>query len=194
MCNDGFTCNVGTQLCECATPGGAGCACTDPSQCKALDCTDAGVCGDFVGCTSGTQSCNCTAEGTCDPGLACTDNICQTITSGVQSLDWSYVCTDHLGYNSTSARITGLENGKNYKFLVVAYDKAGNPVFGDVIEARPIPTNGLWEECEAQGNICGNGWTCSVAEPPRGWGWAFGAFGLLGLGAGAMVRRRRRRA
>ena len=68
----------------------------------------------------------------------------------------------------------------------------GFAVFGDSIEARPVPTNGLWEQCEAQGDICGEAWTCSVVDEPHKLGWLFGALGLVSLG-GAVVWRRRRR-
>jgi hypothetical protein len=81
---------------------------------------------------------------------------------------------------------------------VVAYDRAGNPVFGETVTARPVPTNGLWEQCESQGNICGEGWNCAVVDDPRGGargGWLLGGLGLAfgGLGLGLMARRRRRR-
>jgi hypothetical protein len=114
--------------------------------------------------------------------------------TGIQTLDWSYICTDHLGYATREARIEGLENGKTYQFIVVAYDKAGNYVASeDVITAQPIPTNGLWDQCEAQGNICGEAWNCSVSDT-RGLGGVLGALGLLGLvGVGALWRGHRRR-
>lgn len=159
--------------------------------CNQGTCNADDVC-ESIACTPGEASCICTAEGTCDAGLDCSGNICTAPTSGIKTLDYAYVCSEHLGFNTTSARIGGLENGKTYTFLVVAYDYAGNPVFGDTIEARPIPTNGLWEQCEAQGDICGQGWTCSVTDQPRQLGWLIGMLGLVGLGGGMLVRRRRR--
>jgi hypothetical protein len=101
------------------------------------------------------------------------------------------VCSEHLGFNSREARIEGLENGKTYQFVVVAYDKAGNFVASEGVMATPVPTNGLWDQCEAQGNICGEGWNCNVSEVEGG---VIGALGLLGLfGLGGLVRSHRRR-
>ena len=77
---------------------------------------------------------------------------------------------------------------------MVAYDKAGNPIYGDTLEARPVPTNGLWEQCESQGNVCGEGWSCSVVDEPNKLGWLLGAIGLAGIGGAIGLRRRRRRA
>ena len=91
------------------------------------------------------------------------------------------------------ARIEGLENGQEYQFLVVAYDFPGNPLSsGEIIKATPIQTNGLWEQCETEGNICGEAGFCSVVEPGPGLGWLAGGLGLFGL-AGWGVRLRRRR-
>jgi MYXO-CTERM domain-containing protein len=151
---------------------------------------------DTGGCTPGELSCICTAEGTCDSPLECNGNICEEPTTGIHSLDWSYVCSEHLGYSTRQARIEGLENGKTYQFVVVAYDKAGNYVAStEEIKATPIPTNGLWDQCEAQGNICGEGWSCSVSDTPRGLTGMIGGLSLLGLaGLGGFVRSRRRRA
>jgi MYXO-CTERM domain-containing protein len=146
----------------------------------------------MLGCIPGESGCICTAEDTCDQGLECSGNVCAAPTTGIQTLDYSYVCSDHLGFNTTSTRISGLENGRTYTFLVVAYDQAGNAVFGETIEARPIPTNGLWEQCEAQGSVCGEGWTCSVTDEPPKLGWLFAALGLVGLGGAVALRRRRR--
>ncbi len=192
--NLGAACNEGLNRCECPE-GGQGCACIGGTDCDGeLACNDAtGTCESPIGCNSGELGCTCIDGVTCNTGLDCVGGFCQQPSSGIYSLDWSYVCSDHLGFNTTRARIDGLENGQDYTFLVVAYDRAGNPVYGDTIVARPIPTNGLWEQCEAQGNICGEGWTCSIADEPGGLGWLLGGLGLAGLGVGVWARRRRRR-
>jgi len=175
--------------------GDVGCPCIDGTTCNDSLTCDNGVCvSDNPDCEPGTPGCVCTADGLCNDPLVCSNDVCSLPSTGIESLNWDYVCSGHLGFNTTSARITGLENGKDYTFLVVAYDKAGNPTFGDTITARPVPTNGLWEQCESQGDICGDGWNCSVTDQPGKLGLLFGTLGLLGLGGGLLVRRRRRRA
>jgi MYXO-CTERM domain-containing protein len=107
---------------------------------------------------------------------------------GIRSLGWEYVCSSHLPQNSQRARVDGLDNGREYIFMVVAYDTAGNPIeASDVIRATPRETIDLWEACELQGDICGDGGfcACTTDDTPRPAAWW--AVGLL-----ALVRRRRR--
>ncbi len=113
-------------------------------------------------------------------------------SSGIESLDWAYVCTGHISGTSREARISGLENEKPFQFLVVAYDLAGNPIAAsDVLVGTPRETLDLWEECEAAGDICGNGGFCKCTTDGDGDdGRAAWSLGLLALGA--WVRRRRR--
>ena len=176
--------------------GTEGCVCGPEDVCdQGLACVD-GVC-ESISCSPGELGCVCTAEGTCDAPYECDGGLCLQPTSGIASLDWSYVCSNHLGATTSSVRIGGLDNGTNYQFLLVAYDHAGNPLAADtVVMASPIPTNGLWEECETQGGICGQGWSCSVVdEPARAALWlGLLGFGVLGLGGLALRARRRRRA
>jgi hypothetical protein len=175
---------------EC-TPGSEGCACNMDLTCdEGLLCTD-DICSQ--GCTAGAFGCPCD-NGACDPGYECSaSNFCMLPTTGIQSLDWRYVCSPHISGISKSARVEGLENGKSYQFLVVAYDYPGNPLSsGEIITATPIQTNGLWEQCETQGDICGEPGFCTVAAPARGAGWLFGGLAFIGLSAwGFGVRRRR---
>ncbi|NVB40152.1 hypothetical protein G6O69_20060 [Pseudenhygromyxa sp. WMMC2535] len=155
--------------------------------------TDAGTDTD-TGCTAGEVGCECGTSDTCDVGLTCESGVCVNADSEIYNLGWEYVCSNHIAAGSSSARIEGLENGQTYQFLVVAYDYAGNPVYGDLVMAAPVETDGLWEQCENQGGVCGSGWSCSVVdEGARG---VLGGFlGLLGLGLGfgAFAWRRRRR-
>lgn len=110
-------------------------------------------------------------------------------SSGIESLDWAYVCTGHISGTSREARISGLENEKPFQFLVVAYDLAGNPIAAsDVLVGTPRETIDLWEECEAAGDICGNGGFCKCTTDGDHDGAAW-SLGLLALGA--WVRRRR---
>ena len=150
------------------------------------------VCGDAL--KGPEEDCD-NGEANADSGLCGTD--CKRNGSaGLASLDWSYVCTEHLGVGSTSARIEGLENGKSYNFLLVAYDFAGNPLAVDaVVEAAPVDTRDLWEQCKADGDVCGESGFCNVAGDTRG-DQLLGLGAVLGLGLGlrGLLRRRRKRA
>ena len=145
---------------------------------------DTGITGD-TGTTGGTDTDTDTTGGPTGPSAAA--------VSALESLDWAYVCTDHLQFNSSSARVTGLQNEEPYHFLLVAYDRAGNPIaVSDVMTEMPRETFDLWDQCEIAG-VCGTGGYCACqADEPR----AMGALGaLLGLlvGAGGVANRRRRR-
>lgn len=147
--------------------------------------------------TDTTDTTTDTSETSTETGDTGTDTGGDPTNEGLLSLDWDYVCSSHIAAASQSYRIEGLENGIDYKFLVVAYDVAGNPVEvaeADVIEARPVETYGLWEQCEELGNVCGEPGFCSVVEPTR----TSLLFGLLGLGlvggVPLLLRARRRRA
>lgn len=111
-------------------------------------------------------------------------------SAGIESLDWDYVCSKHLGFNADSARIEGLENGAAYSFLVVAYDQAGNPIaVSEPQQATPRETTDLWEQCEAQGDLCGSGGFCHCSTDNRA---PDGPLALLGLTVLAGIRRKRR--
>jgi MYXO-CTERM domain-containing protein len=114
-------------------------------------------------------------------------------SEGIESLDWDYVCTGHLSATARSARIEGLENDREYQFLVVAYDAAGNPaIASEILRASPRETLDLWEQCELQGEVCGEGGFCNcTAEPQQQ--EALGLVALAGVGLVGWARRRRRR-
>jgi hypothetical protein len=172
--------------------GAEGCPCPLEGDCdEGLACSN-GIC-DPIACQSGELGCLCD-DGACDPGYVCTaQNFCMPPTTGIESLDWAYICSPHISNSSQSVRVEGLENGTEYQFLVVAYDYAGNPLSsGALIKSTPVQTNGLWEQCEAQGNTCGEPGFCAVVEPSRGFGWLFGGLAIFGLASwGIRVRRRR---
>jgi MYXO-CTERM domain-containing protein len=153
------------------------------------DSTSTGT-GDPSGGTEGSDT-----TGTGTDGGSETTGPAPLPSSGIESLDWAYVCTGHLPLTATQARITGLENGRTYQVLVIAYDQAGNPTAAsEVLTAVPRETTDLWEQCRIQGDICGDGGFCScTTEAPKPLG-ALGMTlgGLLGL-AGVWRRRRRRR-
>ncbi|MCA9693657.1 MAG: DUF4215 domain-containing protein [Myxococcales bacterium] len=124
----------------------------------------------------GSCSTNCTLPG-----------VSNLPTSGLRSLLWDYVCSEHLAALTNSVRIDGLDNTKSYDFLVVAYDKFGNPRTVNVLEDfQPRETFDLWELCEADGDVCGDGGFCRVGERT-------GLAGLLALLPGLVALRRRRR-
>ena len=120
-----------------------------------------------------------------------TDGLAGYDTTGIESLDWAYVCSDFIAQNASTARIDGLQNDQEYQVLLVAFDYAGNPVTAsEVFIATPRETTDLWEQCDAQGELCGKGGFCSctTGPTPDGTGWLL-LTGLLGL-----VARRRRSA
>lgn len=121
----------------------------------------------------------------------CNSDCTLNISAGLKDLDWAYVCSDHLPFNTKSARITGLDNDKRYNFLLVSYDKFGNPAaFPTLVTATPVETYDLWDQCHALGDVCGESGFCNIAgdgDPLLGLG------GLTGLGLGLLGLRRRMR-
>jgi len=106
------------------------------------------------------------------------------------TLDYAYVCTGHIAATSSSARVEGLENGRTYQFLVVAYDKFGNPVpASGILTAAPAATNDLWDACQdpAYGGICGERGFCHCRAGRPAPAPAL----LLVAGLGLAARRRR---
>ncbi len=182
LCGDGII--DGNEQCDDASENGDNKACH-------LDClTD--VCGD------GLQG----PEEECDKGSEnADDKVCSTTctlntSAGFKALDWDYVCSSHLAFNTKTVRIEGLDNGKTYNFLVVAYDAAGNPLVAKtgVVSAAPVDTRDLWEQCKADGDVCGESGFCNVAGDRRG-DQLLGLGALLGLGLGlrGLIRRSRRK-
>ncbi len=154
------------------------------SACRA-DCQP-NTCGDgFVG---PDEECDA-GDGNAEDGLCKTDCTFQG-SDGLRALDWGYVCSSHIPYNTTSIRISGLENDKRYNFLLVSYDIFGNPkTYNKIVAATPVNTRDLWEQCKFQGDVCGESGFCNVAgdsDPLLGLG------GLFGLGLGLVGIRRRR--
>ncbi len=176
-------CQQGGFLSCCVDRWTAECANEAKSMC---DVCSAGTTGDMTGAdttdstTTGSSGSSGSGSGTDTDGLD---------TSGIESLDWAYVCSDFVAANGNSARINGLTNDQDYQVLLVAFDYAGNPVpASEVFTATPRETTDLWEQCNAQGKVCGTGGFCScTSDPtPEGTGWLM-LTGLLGL----LARRRR---
>ncbi|MEX1368597.1 MAG: hypothetical protein AB1Z98_36045 [Nannocystaceae bacterium] len=137
--------------------------------------TDGASSTDGRGSTTADGSTGTTGDG---GGMSVTD-------SPLSSLDWAFVCSDHISGTGTSARVDGLENGREYQFIVVAYDRAGNPliVSGDeVMVETPEQTTDFWEQCEQQGDLCGDGGFCQCrAGSGRGAAWLGSGLLLLAL-------------
>ena len=116
--------------------------------------------------------------------------------TGICSLKWEYVCSGHIAAGTTntgSTRIRGLENGKRYNLLLVGYDQAGNPLPIKLVEnIEPVAANDLWEQCEADGNVCGDAGFCNVDGDRSARGGVAFSLGLLGLGLLGLARRRTR--
>ncbi len=182
---------------------------TDGTTTDVTDGTTGGVFGDgdivdgfehaTTGSSGGTTTTTTTAtdDGGGDPPVRDTDvndteNEHQDTPSGIMTMDWAYVCSPHIGGTSQKAKVTGLENDREYQFAIVAYDLAGNPVVasGDLpLTASPRETTDLWEQCEIDGNVCGDGGFCNCSLEDDGRSGA----AWLGVLAGFGARRRRRR-
>ncbi|MEZ4383260.1 MAG: hypothetical protein R3A79_18170 [Nannocystaceae bacterium] len=139
------------------------------------------------GTTTDTDTTDGTTTGGSDSGVCPEDRP----ASGVCSLKWDYICSEHLAKNTNSTRIKGLENGKKYNFLLVAYDQSGNPIsVGKIDNIEPVQTNDLWEQCEEDGDVCGRAGFCDV-DPERsaGGGLALLAGLVLLTAAGRRIRK-----
>ena len=147
-----------------------------------------GTTGDMTTGTSGDMTTDATTGTTGSDipvSTACPEDRPAT---GMCSLKWAYVCSEHIAGATSNVRITGLENDKEYNFLLVAYDQSGNPItVGKIDGIVPVQTNDLWEQCEADGDVCGRSGFCSV-DPE---GDDLGGFALV-LGLGLLAARRRR--
>lgn len=171
------------ELVACCDVGGAWSpSCADRARETCNVCAMEGDSGD-LGTTSGggDTTAGAETEGTDTEGAG---------SQPILSLDWDYVCSGHLALGTTSARIGGLENGRTYNILVVAYDRQGNPtVASSVLEGVPQETIDFWEQCELQGGICGDGGFCSCSSERNDSGGPL-VFTALFMAAGLGYRRR----
>jgi hypothetical protein len=125
-----------------------------------------------------------------DPPLyeSCTDAPGGADSGPFTTLDNRFVCSGRAEANTTSIRVSGLENGRSYTLAVIAISADGTPSKpSDVATGVPGPTVGFFDRYQADGGTAAPG--CSFAPRPRapGAGLAAAAF-LLFLA----VRRRRR--
>lgn len=170
------------------------CASAATAQCDVctVSTTTDGVATTSGGAGSSTGTGTGTATGTATGTTDATGGV-DFQGSDIRSLDWAYVCSGHRPQNTTKTKITGLTNGVPYQILLVGYDDAGNWVeVSDVLVATPRETTDLWEQCEEQGNVCGEGGFCNCSASPSRPGSA--GLWLLGLGLLGLRRRSRGRA
>jgi cysteine-rich repeat protein len=179
-------------------------ACGDGNVSPDEECDDGADNGDDKACLT-TCVANTCGDGKLGPdeqcdngadngdGKLCTSDCKRQSSEGMQNLEWAYVCSGHLSQQTRTARIEGLENGKAYNFMLVMYDRAGNPAaYPEIITTTPLDTRDLWEQCKAQGDVCGESGFCNVAG--RGDRLlALGGLIGLGLGLGGLLRRSRRK-
>lgn len=156
--------------------------------------TQQNLCGDepFLPFTTAAKP---TGDGSCgdgqlDPGEACDDgdnfdagpcrsDCTLTVSPGLHALDWDYLCSDHISVDETSVNIHGLENGVDYRFLVVTYDASGNPrIVPQVLHATP---DASLEALPGDPEGC----ACTTTTAPT-------TSALLLLAALGLTRRRRR--
>jgi hypothetical protein len=102
-----------------------------------------------------------------------------------------WYCTGQIvGSAQRSRDITGLENGTEYQFAVVALDDYRNPSLVSVVGCTvPEEVNDFWEEYEAAGGQAEGECACSVPGAP-----ALGGGGVLALLLGVTLVLRRRAA
>jgi hypothetical protein len=85
-------------------------------------------------------------------------------------LDQKFVCSDRipLGTGGGSVRITGLQNGKSYQFVVVGVDQYGNPTPNDngIVDATPQPVEDLYRRYRDAGG--GASGFCFIATAAYG--------------------------
>ncbi len=120
--------------------------------------------------------------------------------AGVFSLHPAFICSDRVqvgaGGTSFNARITELENGVPYEFLVVAIDKSGNPSTPSqqqILAATPAPVvNPLSQFCQTEQD-CPAGFGCAMADGRRRPLAETSALAMLGLGSALIAWRSSRR-
>lgn len=123
-----------------------------------------------------------------------------TSAAGGFSLHPAFICSDRVqvgaGGTSFNARITELENGVPYEFLVVAIDRSGNPSVPakeQILEATPAPVvNPLSQFCQTEQD-CPAGFGCAVSPTRRGPLAETAALAMLGLSTALLSFRSRRR-
>jgi hypothetical protein len=87
--------------------------------------------------------------------------------AGAELVAQKFVCAE-ASAGTESVTVLGLENGRTYRFHVVAIDAFGNPsVAADAGEATPAPELDLWEVYKSSGGHAGGG-HCFVATAAFG--------------------------
>jgi hypothetical protein len=84
-------------------------------------------------------------------------------------LDKSFVCSDSISSTTNQVRITGLTNGTQYQFVVLAIDNYGNPtwpVTNSVVNATPQPVEDLFRRYRDAGG--GGSGFCFIATAAYG--------------------------
>jgi len=131
------------------------------------------ACGDGV--VQADEACDDGEDNRAD-GL-CTEACTLTVGAALHDLDWGHVCTAHVEWDAGMAVVSGLENGKAYNLVLVAYDDRGNPrAVPRVLTVTPDAELPELPSAEVEG--CG----CRTDSAPGG---------LLLFTALALVRRRR---
>jgi MYXO-CTERM domain-containing protein len=83
----------------------------------------------------------------------------------IESLRWAYRCSETLLANAREGRVLGLPADTEVEVLLVAYDRAGNPVAASEVELGRSPSGaGDTDGAQAGGELSGRGCGCAAGE------------------------------
>jgi hypothetical protein len=109
----------------------------------------------------------------------------------LDSLDPLHLCGSVQGNTNTNVRAEGLENGVDYRIVLLIVDKARNVTAIDLGVATPEPAIDFWEDYKNSGGRAKGG--CSAGQAGLGGlGLALVVVAIVGFGFRSVRRRRRR--
>jgi hypothetical protein len=85
----------------------------------------------------------------------------------LENLDAAFVCSEEIGGTEQSARITGLEDGVEYRIVLVTIDPRRNPTAIELERVTPRSVTDFWEDYKDHGGLA-DGEFCFVATAAYG--------------------------
>jgi hypothetical protein len=145
------------------------------------------LCGGTDTTSSGLLEARSLASATSDS----TPAVPVAVPSPIAALDKAYMCSGLISAQTTSHRLTGLQNDAPYVVGLAAVDKSGNasPI-STAYYQTPVATRDFYREYRDAGGQAEGGYCTLARSPVRN---SALVFGILGLGATWAFRRRRRR-